>query len=121
MVNGIKLALMEADHKAGGVPATAKDIGARHAGEIEYVFGQLDTIEKVTWPAEDKTLSDQMMSYWANFARSGDPNGKGLPTWPKYDAATGEGVLHLDTTIVAKKDAFRARYEALDAMAAGGN
>ena len=108
------------DTKVNGVVATAADIGARHAGEIEYVFGQLDTIEKVTWPAEDKTLSDQMMSYWANFARSGNPNGKGLPTWPKYDAATGEGVLHLDTTIVAKKDAFRARYEALDAMAAGG-
>ena len=107
------------DTKVNGVVATAADIGARHAGEIEYVFGQLDTIDKVTWPAEDKTLSDQMMSYWANFARSGDPNGKGLPTWPKYNAATGEGVLHLDTTIVAKKDAFRARYEALDAMAAG--
>lgn len=99
-----------------GTVATSADIGARHAGEIEYVFGTLDSVPKVTWPSEDRTLSDQMMSYWSNFARAGNPNGKGLPPWPVYNAATGEGVLHLDTTIAAKKDAFRARYEALDAL-----
>jgi para-nitrobenzyl esterase len=104
----------------GGAPVTAADIGARHAGEIEYVFGMLDTVPKVTWEPADRTLSDQMMTYWSNFARSGDPNGKGLPRWPKYDAATGAGVLHLDTTIAVKPDAHRARYEALDALAKGG-
>ena len=57
-----------------------------------------------------------MMSYWANFARSGNPNGKGLPTWPLYNAASGAGVMHLDTTIAAKNDANRPRYEALDAL-----
>ena len=103
------------DTKVNGVVATANDIGARHAGEIEYVFGTLDSIPNVAWTKEDRTLSDQIMSYWANFARSGDPNGKGLPTWPKYDAASGDGVQHLDTTIAATKDVFRARYEALDA------
>ena len=105
------------DTKVNGVVATSADIGARHAGEIEYVFGQLDTVQKVVWQKEDRTLSDQMMQYWSNFARTGNPNGKGLPTWPVYNAATGDGVLHLDTTIAAKKDAFKARYEALDAMA----
>jgi para-nitrobenzyl esterase len=107
------------DTKVNGVAATSADIGARHAGEIEYVFGTLDSIANVTWPKEDRTLSDRMMSYWANFARAGNPNGKGLPKWPAYKPATGDGVLHLDTTIAAKKDAFRARYEALDALAAG--
>ncbi len=107
------------DTKVNGNVATAADIGARHAGEIEYVFGQLDSVPNVTWTPEDRTLSDQMMSYWANFARSGNPNGKGLPTWPSYDAASGDGVMHLDTTIAAKKDASRARYEALDGLAAG--
>jgi para-nitrobenzyl esterase len=103
------------DTKVNGVVATANDIGARHAGEIEYVFGTLDSIPNVAWTKEDRTLSDQIMSYWAHFARSGDPNGKGLPPWPKYDAGSGAGVLHLDTTIAAKPDAFKARYEALDA------
>lgn len=99
-----------------GIAATSADIGARHAGEIEYVFGTLDSVPKVTWAGEDRTLSDRMMSYWSNFARTGNPNGQGLPQWPAYNAVTGDGVLHLDTTIAAKKDAFRARYEALDAL-----
>ena len=73
------------DTKINGKPATAKDVGARHAGEIEYVFGQLDSVPKVTWDKSDRALSDQMMSYWSNFAKTGDPNGSGLPAWPRYE------------------------------------
>jgi para-nitrobenzyl esterase len=103
------------DTKVNGMAATAEDIGARHAGEIEYVFGTLDSVPKVTWTPADRTLSDQMMRYWSNFAKTGDPNGKGLPRWPKYDAAKGTGIQHLDTAITTKGDVNRARYEALDA------
>jgi para-nitrobenzyl esterase len=102
------------DAKVNGVPATSSEIGARHAGEIEYVFGTLDSIRNVTWDASDRKLSDAMMTYWANFARTGDPNGSGLPTWPRYDDAGGR-VLHLDETIRDSADALRPRYEALDA------
>jgi para-nitrobenzyl esterase len=101
------------DAKVNGVPATSRDIGARHAGEIEYVFGTLDSIRNVTWEASDRKLSDAMMTYWANFARTGDPNGSGLPNWPRYDAAGGR-VLHLDETIRDSADSQRPRYEALD-------
>ena len=104
------------DTKINGRLATAEDIGARHAGEIEYVFGTLDSVPNVTWTDADRTLSDEMMSYWSNFAKTGNPNGAGLPEWPPYDAATGSAVLHLDTTITAKADAHRARYEALDRL-----
>jgi para-nitrobenzyl esterase len=104
------------DTKINGKPATAKDIGARHAGEIEYVFGQLDTVPKVTWEKSDHALSDQIMSYWSNFAKSGDPNGSGLPEWPKYEAGTGYQVMHLDETSKAAPDAQRKRYEAIDAI-----
>jgi para-nitrobenzyl esterase len=100
-----------------GRPATAEDIGARHAGEIEYVFGALDSRPDVPWQAADGRLSDQMMSFWTNFARTGDPNGPGLPTWPRYEGAEAARVMHLDTTSWALPDTTRARYEALDAVA----
>ena len=106
------------DTKVNGVTATAKDIGARHAGEIEYVFGALDSVPNVTWDDADRKLSDLMMSYWSNFARSADPNGPGLPRWPGYDKATGDQLMHLDVRPAAKPATDRPRYEALDAIAA---
>ena len=104
------------DTKVNGKVATAKDIGARHAGEIEYVFGQLDTVPKVMWEKSDRALSDQIMTYWSNFAKTGDPNGSGLPEWPKYEAGSGYQVMHLDETSKAGPDAQRMRYEAIDAF-----
>jgi para-nitrobenzyl esterase len=99
-----------------GVAATSAEIGARHAGEIEYVFGALDiSLPKVPWEPADRTLSDAMTTYWANFARTGDLNGAGLPTWPLYHAG-GRRVLHLDVTIRDTEDVMRPRYEAIDAF-----
>jgi para-nitrobenzyl esterase len=101
------------DTKVNGMPATAKDIGARHAGEIEYVFGALKSVN-VPWEPADWKLSDAVMTYWSNFAKTGNPNGSGLPKWPAYDRKTGYQVMHLDTGIRAAPDAHRARYEFLD-------
>jgi para-nitrobenzyl esterase len=102
-----------ADHKVNGLPATARDVGARHAGEIEYVFGALElSLPNVPWEPSDRKLSDAMTTYWSNFARSGDPNGPGLPAWPRY--GDGGRVLHLDETIRETPDTLRPRYEALD-------
>ena len=103
--------------KINGKLATAEDIGARHAGEIEYVFGALDSVPDVTWEAGDRPLSDLMMTYWSNFAKSGDPNGPGLPTWPRYRGVDGALVMHLDVTSRALPVSTRARYETLDALA----
>jgi para-nitrobenzyl esterase len=103
-----------ADHKVNGMPATARDVGARHAGEIEYVFGALDlSLPKVPWESSDRKLSDTMTTYWANFARTGNPNGDGLPKWSRYDES--RLVLHLDETVREAAESQRARYEALDA------
>ncbi|HYL75169.1 MAG TPA: carboxylesterase family protein [Bryobacteraceae bacterium] len=57
---------------------------AYHAAEIQYVFANLRAGRP--WEEADRKLADTMSSYWANFAASGNPNGKGLPKWPGYDA-----------------------------------
>ena len=84
---------------------------AFHSDEIEYVFGTLDTRPGAVWRHEDCTLSEQVMSYWTNFARTGDPNGSGLPPWPKYDK--NDSLIHLDSTITSGPDTLRPRYEFL--------
>lgn len=109
---------VDPDAKVMGVALTSRDVGARHAGEIEYVFGALElSLPKVPWEPVDRKLSDAMTTYWANFARTGDPNGAGLPAWPRYEASARR-VLHLDEAITDTADTLRPRYEALDAYAA---
>ncbi len=95
-----------------GPPADPKgpQLGAFHSSEIEYVFGQLDSKAGVAWRPEDRQLSEEMQKYWANFARSGDPNGPGLPKWPVYSAADGWPVMFLDAQSAAHKDELRERY-----------
>ncbi len=103
-------------HKVNGVAATARDVGARHAGEIEYVFGALAlSLPDVPWEPADRALSNAMTTYWANFARSGDPNGQGLANWPRYDGA--RRLLHLDEKITSSADMHTARYQALESFA----
>jgi para-nitrobenzyl esterase len=95
-----------------GPPADPKgpQLGAYHSSEIEYVFGQLDSKAGVAWRPEDRQLSEEMQKYWSNFARSGDPNGPGLPKWPVYSAADGWPVMFLDAQSAAHKDESRERY-----------
>ena len=87
---------------------------AFHSDDIEYVFGTLDTRPGETVRPEDRTLSDQMMTYWTNFAKTGDPNGPGMPAWPKYNDDSFP-LIHLNTTITSGPDQLRARYEFLEA------
>jgi len=89
--------------------------GAFHSDDIEYVFGTLDSRQQATWRPEDRALSSQIQQYWTNFARTGDPNGSGLPAWPVYKSTDWQ-VMHLDSPSAAKPDDQRDRYLVLDSI-----
>jgi para-nitrobenzyl esterase len=70
-----------------------KDWGASHGSEMSYVFGNFTG--NTTPSADDKAVADQVSSYWVNFAKTGDPNGSGLPTWPAFTEASPQ-VMNLN-------------------------
>ena len=76
-------------------PGGLRGGGAYHSGDLAYAFDNVGLVG-VGWNARDHELSDQLSQYWVNFAKTGDPNGEGLPLWPKYDRE-GEPVIEFAT------------------------
>jgi para-nitrobenzyl esterase len=76
-----------------------RNLKATHTAEIPYVFNNLkaprvfpdaSSPELASASAQDREFADVVSSYWVNFARTGDPNGKNLAAWPAYkDKASG--------------------------------
>ena len=85
------------------LPATADYVkyGAFHTGEVAYVMDNLKFLNR-RWEQRDRQLATEMSAYWANFIKSGDPNGNRLPKWPKYNA-TNKQAMVFDKTTVARE------------------
>jgi len=80
--------------------------GASHFAELWYVFDHLDQ-SPWHWTSADRKLAEEISNYWVSFARSGNPNGPGLPAWPAFENTqskvqylgnpiTTEGVLGIE-------------------------
>ncbi|HNX94754.1 MAG TPA: carboxylesterase family protein, partial [Holophaga sp.] len=94
-------------------PNGSNRYGAAHAVEIEYAFNTLDS-KKAPWQPEDRQTAQTMSAYWANFIKTGNPNGPGLPTWPEFGKT--RQVMHLDAVSKAQPEQHRDRYELMDSM-----
>ncbi len=103
------------DQAPPAAEGSAGEGGAYHSAEIEFVFSVLSS-KPLPWKPEDRKLSDLMSTYWSNFAKTGNPNGPGLPQWPVFAKSSGYKVMHLSTDSRSEPEKNRARYEFLDSL-----
>jgi para-nitrobenzyl esterase len=87
----------------------SKYLGAYHAGEIVYVFNNLNRQNPLLQEADYK-LAEIMSNYWVNFATTGDPNGRGLPKWAPYNRET-EAYLDFGETVQLRNRLLKAQLD----------
>jgi para-nitrobenzyl esterase len=95
--------------------------GAYHTSEIEYALGNLAGNKVYAWVPDDYTVSNTMQSYFANFIKSGNPNGAGLPSWPPAYGGKALQLMRIDVTSGAQVDTRADRYKLFGEIFASGN
>lgn len=105
-----------ADTLGAEAPKTPPALGAPHACEIEYCMGNLHLLEHYwAWTEEDYQVSKTMQEYFANFIKTGNPNGNGLAEWPLVKAEDEQTpVMIIDVKSETKLMKEDARYLVLD-------
>jgi para-nitrobenzyl esterase len=91
-------------------PKAPEPIGAPHACEIEYAMGNLHLVNVFAWTPDDYKVSETMMNYFANFIKTGNPNGQNLPEWNKVLGTDSNPAL-INIDVVTKSETGNdARY-----------
>jgi para-nitrobenzyl esterase len=90
--------------------------GAVHSAEIEYAMGNLSTNKVYAWAPEDYKVSEVMQNYFANFIKTGNPNGAGLLKWPTANSGSTVQYMRLDVNSQVETEKHRDRYLFLDQM-----
>lgn len=106
---------------AGGVvkstdsstPKTPAAKGAVHSAEIEYAMGNLSYNKAYAWTPDDYKVSELMQTYFANFVKTGNPNGSGLPKWNPLGKEPIQ-FMQIDVNTRAETEKNRERYLFLD-------
>ena len=89
--------------------------GAGHGAEISYVFCRSMNREGSPVDLKSEEVATIMNTYWVNFAKTGNPNGNGLPQWPVYDIENDTMLdIQLDGRFVKKTDPRKARLDVIE-------
>ena len=97
-------------------PNSGKDqMGAAHASEIEYALGNLHYDKVYAWTPDDYKVSETMQNYFANFIKTGDPNGDGLPKWYGIQASRPK-VMVIDVDTHSEPEKNLRRYVLMDSF-----
>ncbi len=101
--------------KDPNAPKAPEAVGAPHACEIEYCMGNLRLIKEYAWTDDDYKVSDTMLRFFANFIKTGNPNGSDLPEWAAAQAGDAmPPVMIIDTESKMEKASADARYKFLE-------
>jgi para-nitrobenzyl esterase len=101
---------------AGAPARPAGPRGAVHAAEIEYAMGNLASNKVFAWTSDDYKLSEVMHAFFANFVKTGNPNGPGVPQWPAANSGPVVQLMRLDVDSHAEPERTRERYLFLDTL-----
>ena len=88
--------------------------GAPHATEIPFVFDTVSVKYGKDLTPADEAAAQAANAYWANFAKTGNPNGAGLPKWPAYTAAGDRIMVFTNDGPKAGPDPLKARMDAAE-------
>jgi para-nitrobenzyl esterase len=93
--------------------------GAPHATEIPYVFDTVKAKYGEALTPADAQMAAVTSAYWTAFAKTGDPNGQGRPTWPAYDLAGDQILDFANDGAKAMADPWKARLDLIEHTANG--
>ena len=90
---------------------------APHATELPFVFDNVATYLGKDLTEADKAMAQAIHTYWVNFAKTGNPNGKGLPDWPVYSPQTDRLMHFTNAGPVGQTDPWKARLDFIQSQA----
>jgi para-nitrobenzyl esterase len=99
------------------VPKSPAAKGAVHSAEIEYAMGNLASNKVYNWTPDDYKVSKLMQDYFANFIKTANPDGPGLPHWPAVTGSSNVQFINIDVNTNVETEKNRERYLFMDKTA----